>query len=540
MFHHNEQTPSFGFLTGSKLKTKPARQLASAALLIFSIFCASTCGAEAKTEASYVVIADSRANFGLPAPYLHRPNGPGYILTSYVFDTLVGQDKSGAVVPELADAWNISADGLVYDLTLNTKAKWQDGEDFTAKDVTFTIEYMKEHPYPFIELSSISNIEVISEDRIKITLGNPDAGFLDIVLTGMPILPAHIYSGEDDPWHFSDPSAMIGTGPFRFVSYDRAQGRYALRAVEDYYLGEVRFDNLIIVRMAPEAAVDALAKGEADIIPYIPFKLVEKAKRATLSVTMAASGHPDRLIFDHQGIFSDLRLRQALAYAIDRASLAKVAYQGGAEPAQPGYFQKSSPWFDNGNVEEYALDRKRAAILLEQAGWALGDKGVWSADGHVVVVRLLADSGSKNLATVLADQLESFGIGIELKLLERGALGDAIDKRAFDLAITQTSTIGDPSTLLERVFGKNWRSDRFPEDGELKAITEAQAETIEKAKRAELLHRFQQSYANKLPSLMLTNPIWASAFTERVSPKFFPDGVAVGIPSAIHKSVFIN
>ncbi len=293
-----------------------------------------------------VVIADDDPDWGLPAPYLQGRGGMGYILTSWVFDNLVGQDAKGDPAPELAREWKRSPDGLSFDLTLDEAARWHDGEDVTSADVAFTFDYMRTNPHVFVSLANVAGTEILDEDRIRITLSEPDAGFEAGVLMGLPILPQHIYEGRENPRRFTDDAALTGSGPFRLVSHDRAQGRYVLAAVEDYYRGAPRFGELLVVKMSSEAAIEAIRAGEVDVMTSVPFRLIDRARKAGLSIIESAAGHPAKLRFEHEGVFADVRLRQGLAHAIDRATLAKIAYRGGAVPANLGYLQDGSRWFN--------------------------------------------------------------------------------------------------------------------------------------------------------------------------------------------------
>lgn len=488
---------------------------------------------------SRLVISHSGSISGIPAPYLHKANGPGFILQSYVFDALIGQDRDGSLVPALADSWTVSEDGLQYTVTLNQKAKWHDGEDVTSEDVAFTLTYMTQNPYRFLPMGNIAGAEILSDDALKVSLKHPDTGALRTIFGTMPILPEHIYSQHPDAVAFATKDAAIGSGPYRFVSYDRAQGRYVMEAANDYYLGAPKFDQVAIVKLAPGAAIEAAAAGQVDVVSGIPQTLVEKARENGLSVESIISNHPDRLTFNHKGLFADVNLRQAMAHIVDRKALIDIAYQGTAEPAELGYFQKSSPWFDDTDVHNYALDPARAAELFTAAGWEkAGD--TWQRDGAPVSLRLITTNKHKKLATVLREQFEAFGLKIDLRTLESGAIAKAVSKHDFDIVLTTSSTMGAPTGVARRIFGKSWRSDHYVGDGSLKALLASYGAARTPEEQQKILRAFQAQYAQELPSIMLTNPYKYMAHNGRATPAYLPDGVAMGVPSAMHKGLFFK
>ena len=99
-----------------------------------------------------LTIADPTGDWGFPSPYGHYSRGPGYVRMSLIFDTLVWKDQNG-YVPALAESWQMDGDAYVFKLRKN--ASWQDGEPFSADDVVFTVNYIKEHSYQWVNSEPI-------------------------------------------------------------------------------------------------------------------------------------------------------------------------------------------------------------------------------------------------------------------------------------------------------------------------------------------------------------------------------------------------
>ncbi len=487
-----------------------------------------------------LVIASARSDRGMPAPYVHQKNGPGYIYTSYVFDTLIDHGPDGGLAPGLAKSWTLSDDGLVCDLMLEEKARWHDGKPVTAEDVAFTFAYMSDHPYVLASVDMVDTVVAISKEHVRITLKQPYAGLQFGLLLSLPILPKHVYQDQTTPERFVDKKAATGSGPYKLVSYDKAQGRYLFERNEGYYRGTPKFRQVAIVKMAPDAALQAMAAGKVDVIGSLPWTKVDAARQAGLNVLSARSNHPVRLVFNHQGLFREKTLRHALALAIDRQTLVDVVYQNGAIVAETGYFQKGSPWRSESADPAYAHDADKAVALFRRNGWERGDGGRWHRDGSPIVLKLIAAKRFNNLATALADQLEAFGISIDLRILERAAQQEHVRTGDFDLALFTASTMGDPTAIAHRVLSPMfWRGDRFQNDAMTSAIR-AQARAVDHAERLRHLHRFQALYAEELPAYMLVNPIWTTVHSDKVTPRYLVDGVAFGIPNAMHKSMFLR
>lgn len=490
----------------------------------------------ARIDSETLVIADQRGDHGLLAPYAHAINGFGYVFTSYLFDSLVGQDAQGTGVPALATAWRASVDAMTWELELDPKARWHDGKPVTAEDAVFTLDYLRRHPYAFAPVDGIASTRASGSTRLRIDLVRPDAGFVRNVLMTVPILPRHIYASRSLPRQFVMPEAATGSGPYRLAKYDRAQGRYMLERNANYYLGAPKFARIAIVRMGPETAIEGIRRGEVDVLTDLPFELVARAKSAGLRVLTTASRHVERLVFNHKGLFAERSARQGLAHAIDRHALVDTVHPGAAKVAEIGYFQPGSPWFSPLPAQSYPPDRFRADGLLHAAGWQRGSQGRWHDAGQAVNLRLVADARARKPLVVLAEQLDAFGCGVDLRILEPASLQQTVSANEFDLLLRSTSTIGDPSGIASRVLGSAWTSDRYPDpDGRMRAVLDAQASAARGEDRQRFLAKFSALYAETLPSLMLSDPLWAVAHGPRITPRFLPDGIASGIPIAVPK-----
>jgi peptide/nickel transport system substrate-binding protein len=164
-------------------------------------------------------------DFGYPQPYTFA-RGPGHVLTSLLFDTLIWHDAEG-LIPWLATDWQLAADGRTWEFTLRSNVRWHDGTPLTAADVVFTFQYLKEKPNPWwaSALELVEQVEAPAEHHVVIRTSRPYAPLLSNVAASVFILPRHIWGTIAEPRRFMGPDAVVGTGPYRLKQYDKAQPR---------------------------------------------------------------------------------------------------------------------------------------------------------------------------------------------------------------------------------------------------------------------------------------------------------------------------
>ncbi len=486
-------------------------------------------------EIPVYTVADTTGDWGYPTPYLHYSRGPGYVRMSFVFDTLVWKDQNG-FVPALADSWEYLKDENAYLFNLNRNVKWHDGEGFTADDVVFTVNYIKEHPYQWVDSSTIDRAEKIDDYTVKIYLSKLYAPFLDQVAGTLPILPEHIYKDIKSPEEFQDPKAAIGTGPFKLVDYNKAQGTYLYEANADYYQGVPKVKQLKFVKLSEEMAGPALKRGEVDAAG-VPPEVANELKNSFVVLEGAHDWLAKLMINHKKEPFSDVRFRQALAYAIDRDKLVTMSLRGYGVPASPGLFAPDSEWY-NPNVEEYAHDPAKTADLLEEMGYT--KKGsFFEKDGKVLEVELLVTSSNERAGELIKNDLEEAGIKVNMRSVDSKTLDNAVGEWSFDLALSGHGGMGgDPAILNKVITGAGFNSARYEND-ELNDLLKKEISEMDPAKRKELVDEIQMVYARELPALPLYYPTNYWAHDGKVDLFYTKNGVASGVPIPLNKMAFL-
>lgn len=391
----------------------------------------------------------------------------GYEMMNLNYNRLIGWDEDLNVVPDLAKAWETDDEGLVWTFYLQEGVTWHDGVPFTAEDVKFTFEYIRDNElgYFYDYVAGMEEIEVIDELTISIKTDEPIAWMPQILV---PILPAHIWS-EVDPADAEGDFANddpIGTGPFRVIEHRKGEFT-RMAANKDYFKGAPALDEVIfIIYSNTDLMVEALKQGELDIITAVPgaqFKALEEAGDPNIVVLAADSPSFTELAFNvwadpvslGNPLLLDKDVRVAIEFALDRQELIDVGSMGyGAigSTLVPPLFEF---WHLDMGADFRAYNPDRAIEILDTAGYVMGADGVRiGPDGEPFAFTLLIRSESpdnQKAATLIKDMLEEVGIAITVSVIDEGTLTDRIYEGDFDMFIWGWFVDVDPTSILKVV-----------------------------------------------------------------------------------------
>ncbi|MFW6126243.1 MAG: ABC transporter substrate-binding protein [Chloroflexota bacterium] len=486
-------------------------------------------------------ITDPTGDWGYPSPYTHYARGPGYIRMSFLFDTLVWKDEEG-FIPALAESWEYLESENAYVFHLRQGVTWHDGEDFTADDVAFTIDYVKEHPLPFVTLmgpTGVSEVEIVDPYTVKLYLEETYAPFLNDVAATVAMLPQHVWESVDDPLTFTGPEALLGTGPFTLGDYSKEHGTYLYHAYDGYYQGRPAVDSLVFDKVSEEMAPAALRQGSANAAS-IPPELVDEMEDEGFTVLRSPYAWNAKLLINHtREPFSSKEFRQALAYAIDREELVEVTQRGYAVPGSPGLLPPDSKWY-NPDIEMYEYDLATAQQLLNSLGYEL-ENGSVTKDGTPLQVEVITQTmyGFKEVGQFIQQELEDLGLQVDLVTLEGATLDARVQTWDFDLAIYGHGGLYEPSILPKGITAEGFNSARYTENETLNQLVEDQLGEMDFDRRLEMVQQIQAIYAEELPALTLYYPDWYWAHDGTVELFYTEGGVASGIPIPLNKVDFL-
>lgn len=498
-----------------------------------------------------ILTVSGNGDFGFPSVYTISPKGQGYMTLSYIFDTLMWKDESG-LVPYLAEDYSVSEDGMTYTFQLRKGVSFTDGTPFTAEDVKFTFDYMKEHPYKWVSVSMVEEASVVDEHTVEIRLNKTYNPFLSDVAGSLPILPKHIWENVTEPETFTEPEAAISTGPFILENYDAAAGTYTFKANEDYFYGDVQIDKLVIANVSGGDSKEALLSGEIAAAPNISYKAAMSLKDSPEYTVLEGPGlSVTRLYFNFdEEAMAVKEIRQAMYHAVNLDEIVEKAYGGAGYAGSAGHVQPGTPWY-NPDVRQYAYDVETAKKMLSEAGAAdsNGD-GILEYNGEEMSYTLTFSENDEKLAELLVSYMKAVGIELIPQSADDATVKAAISEGNFELAFNTNGSFGGDPVFLSRFAtagadgapsvtgqgGKTWESEEYN-----KIYNESAVEQDD-AKRREQVNVLQEIIAEELPCLTLYYKKAVAAYNNTIFDGFYytPDGISIAVPFIMNKLVFVS
>ena len=498
-----------------------------------------------------ILTVSGNGDFGFPSVYTISPKGQGYMTLSYIFDTLMWKDESG-LIPYLAEDYSVSEDGLTYTFQLRKGVSFTDGTPFTAEDVKFTFDYMKEHPYKWVSVSMVEEASVVDEHTVEIKLNKTYNPFLSDVAGSLPILPKHIWENVTEPETFTEPEAAISTGPFILENYDAAAGTYTFKANEDYFYGDVQIDKLVIANVSGGDSKEALLSGEIAAAPNISYKAAMSLKDSPEYTVLEGPGlSVTRLYFNFdEEAMAVKEIRQAMYHAVNLDEIVEKAYGGAGYPGSAGHVQPGTPWY-NPDVRQYAYDVETAKKMLSEAGAAdsNGD-GILEYNGEEMSYTLTFTENDEKLAELLVSYMKAVGIELVPQSADDATVKAAISEGNFELAFNTNGSFGGDPVFLSRFAtvgadgapsvtgqgGTTWESEEY------NRIYNESAVEQDDVKRHQQVKELQEIIAEELPCLTLYYKKAVAAYNNTIFDGFYytPDGISIAVPFIMNKLVFVS
>jgi len=365
-------------------------------------------------------------------------NMPEARLNELVFEGLYTDDQELAAVPNLALSTELSADMMELTVHLRQDVTWHDGERFSAADVVFTIDAMKNKNTLSTEtgrVSWIDSAEAVDDHTLLLRFGRPEARPEDKLL--FKIIPAHAFEStaikRTDPFR----NNPVGTGPFRLERYND-DNSISLQAWSGYH-GSPRLSEIVMREVSDKNYQAKLLLYESleALVRVLPRDLAVLQNNRKVDLYPYQTNSWWYLGFNlEREPYDNASFRQALAHFIDvEALLAPI----GTGDTLSGPYVKSSPYY-NHDVPDWQYDAQQGAALLEEAGYTM-EGASWMDGGEPLQVKLIAHQtleSSQEVVINLQSQLQSAGLAVEVEFLDEAAWKARIwREREFDIILSQ-------------------------------------------------------------------------------------------------------
>lgn len=413
-------------------------------------------------------------------------------LANAVYDFLVDVSPRSEVMPRLAQSWTVSDDGLSYQFDLAEGVKFHDGSDFTAADVIWTFNRLRDPDQSGASdlLGTIEDISADGDYSVTFTLSQPNPDFLFFLSDNRALI---LKADTEDATNFN------GTGPFKMDDY-RPEDRAILTRNEDYFLsGLPLMEELQFVYFADvNTSVNALQDGAIDVVLRMPtpsfLALEESGDFNTINIPTA--GYNNVRLRQDRGIGADPNVMKAFRLAVDRQQIFElVSFGYGAAGKDAPISPVFSDFFD-ADLQPLARDTDAAKAVLADAGYEDG----------VDVELYVPNSGDRpDLALALRSQLEPAGIRVDVKVVDEGIYYSDAENNWLDadFGITGWGPRPTPQIYLETSLktDANWNESHYS-DEELDGLINTTGSAVDPEERAQAFKDIQALLLDRGPLII--------------------------------------
>lgn len=417
--------------------------------------------------------------------------------------------------PYLAEKWALSEDGRALTLHLRKDAIFHDGKPVTSADVAFSIMAIKDnHPFQSM-LAPVERVDTPDAHTAVIRMSKPHPAIVLALSPALaPILPKHIYGdGQDLKNHPRNSTNLVGSGPFKLTEFKPGQ-RVVMERFDKFFLSGKPYLDKVVIDITPDPAGLMLGfqRGSVHMLPYWTIPSDLRTLQDNPQVTLTSRGYEGvgplnwlALNLERKPL-ADVRVRKAIAHAIDKNFITKALMAGFAKPAD-GPIVPSSP-FAVSDVARYPVDLKKAAALLDEAGYkpdARGERLKLTLD-YVPG----SDDQQKTVAEYIRAQLKKVGVVIDVRsAADFPSWAKRIAAHDFDLSMDIVFNWGDPiigvhrtylSTNIKPIVWTNTQSYTSPKVDEL---LESAGGVLDPVKRKAYYATFQKIVTEDLPIVFL-------------------------------------
>ncbi len=376
-------------------------------------------------------------------------------------------------VPGVADYFEIAEDGKTYTFYLNQNANFHDGTPVTAQDLVMVANAQADEnsgsSYSSQFLQTIESWTAVDDKTFQWVTTEVFPQIVTFPNVFLPILPSSIWGDVPfDQWQTdpgstgTDPSRVIGSGPFKFVEINEGEGTTTLARFDEYWDTKAAADTVIFQVWPDDTAVtEALRAGDLDLLmdPVNPADVESLEGEESLTVALYPSysfgffGY--NLDPEKTPLFQDAQVRQALIYAIDRQAIVDGIYLGYAEVANGTQPTLSEAYAPDQVSPVYNYDVDKANELLDAAGWVVGSDGTREKDGTKLSFEIMYGASTTNdqISSAVQDYWKAVGVAaqptsVDFDTVLLPAITETFDYDLVLLAFDWASPSGDQSAMF--------------------------------------------------------------------------------------------
>lgn len=409
-----------------------------------------------------------------------------------LFEGLLKPNEKGELLPALAESYDVSPDGLTYTFKIRGGVKFHNEQTLTSADVKYSYARLAglDTGKPLqAAFDGVKSVEAPDDATVTITLKARNSSFLTALTAA--VIPSGYQDSNKNP---------VGTGPFKFKSYTPGQGLVVDKFADYWQKGVPSLDEVEFrIITDPQAGLLALKSGEVDIYPRIGTEQLEEVSKDFNTISVPQNLVQLVVLNNDRKPFNDVRVRQALNYAINKDEIIEGVALGKGTKLGSNLSPVLAKYYQDGLDDTYKTDLEKAKSLLKDAGYPNGFETTLSVPSNY---QFHVDT-----AQVVVAQLEQIGVKVKIEPVEWAVWLDRIYKgRDYDSTIIGLDGRLDPYQILNKYLSDspndffNYKNPEF--DSTLQA---AVAETDD-SKRVDLYKKAQTILTQDAAAIYIMDP----------------------------------